>query len=141
MLQLACNIVRISAVMSPNDNSCLVAVHDTSIIHGDLTGVSLTDLDSFKLIQCQLKANVLIRHDGTACIADFGHSLMYSEALGILSQASSSFHGTIRWMAPELFEVPEDGLPVCPSKQGDIYSFGGIMLLVCREVLICRQAC
>ncbi|KAJ8579904.1 kinase-like protein, partial [Rhizopogon salebrosus TDB-379] len=84
----------------------------------------------FKLIQCQLKANVLIHHDGTACIADFGLSMMYSEALGVLSQASSSSHGTIRWMAPELFEVPEDGLPVCPSKQGDIYSFGGIMLLV-----------
>jgi hypothetical protein len=33
-------------------------------------------------------------------------------------------------MAPELFEQRDDGLPVRPSKQSDIYSFGGIVLLV-----------
>jgi serine/threonine protein kinase len=44
-------------------------------------------------------------------------------------------------MAPERFEVLEDGLPVHPSKQSDIYSFGGIMLLVCGEVLTRQRAC
>jgi serine/threonine protein kinase len=34
-------------------------------------------------------------------------------------------------MAPERFEEREDELPVRPSKQSDIYSFGSIMLLVC----------
>jgi serine/threonine protein kinase len=57
---------------------------------------------------------------------------MHSEAMGV-SQASlwsSSLHGNYRWMAPERFEEREDGLPVRPSKQSDIYSFGSIMLLV-----------
>jgi serine/threonine protein kinase len=46
-------------------------------------------------------------------------------------------------MAPERFEEREDGLPVRPSKQSDIYSFGGIMLLVCllSGEVPTRQAC
>ena len=34
-------------------------------------------------------------------------------------------------MAPELLEEREDGSPVRPSRQSDIFSFGGIMLQVC----------
>jgi len=33
-------------------------------------------------------------------------------------------------LAPELLEESETGMPVKPSKHSDIYSFGGIMLLV-----------
>jgi hypothetical protein len=54
MLQLACNIVRIGVVMVRNYNSCWLAVHGKNVIHGDLTGVSLTVPDSFKFIQYQL---------------------------------------------------------------------------------------
>jgi hypothetical protein len=39
-------------------------------------------------------------------------------------------------MAPELFG--KQGSPVRPTKQSDIYSFGGIMLLVCTEALTRR---
>ncbi|OAX34501.1 kinase-like protein [Rhizopogon vinicolor AM-OR11-026] len=94
-------------------NSSL-AVHANNVIHGDLTG-----------------PNVLIHSDGTACLADFGLSLVYSE-VATTSAASwtSSLHGNIRWLAPELFGDPEDELPVRPSKYSDIYSFGGIMLQV-----------
>ncbi|KAG1791900.1 kinase-like domain-containing protein [Suillus plorans] len=89
-------------------------LHAKSVIHGDLTG-----------------PNVLIYADGTACVADFGLSLMYSEVISA-SQASwtSTFNGNVRWMAPELLEEREDGTPVRPSKQSDVFSFGGIMLQV-----------
>ncbi|KAG1748385.1 kinase-like domain-containing protein [Suillus paluster] len=89
-------------------------LHVNSVIHGDLNG-----------------PNVLINGDGTACVADFGLSLMYSEVIRA-SQASwtSTFKGNLRWMAPELLAEREDGSPVRPSKQSDIYSFGGIMLQV-----------
>ncbi|KAG2141990.1 kinase-like domain-containing protein [Suillus cothurnatus] len=94
-------------------NSSLT-VHTNNVIHGDLTG-----------------PNVLIHGDGTACLADFGLSLVYSEVSGI-SQASwtSTFHGNFRWLAPELLGEPDDGLPIRPSKCSDVYSFGGIMLQV-----------
>jgi serine/threonine protein kinase len=48
----------------------LLYLHDGNVIHGDFTG-----------------PNVLIRGDGTACVADFGLSLMYSESI-TASQAS-----------------------------------------------------
>jgi serine/threonine protein kinase len=89
-------------------------LHTRNVIHGDFTG-----------------PNVLIHGDGTACVADFGLSLMYSEFI-TASQASwtSTIKGNVRWMAPELVIERKDGSQVRPSKQSDIYSFGGIMLQV-----------
>jgi serine/threonine protein kinase len=51
-----------------------------------------------------------------------------------------TFHGNVRWLAPELLGEPEDDLPVQPSKYSDIYSFGGIMLHVCLWNLTNRPA-
>jgi len=75
--------------------------------------------------------NVLIHGDGTACIADFGLSLLSSELTSI-SQASSTFatRGNVRWMAPELIVLPEDDSHVRPNKCSDVYSFGGVILQV-----------
>ncbi|KAJ8593427.1 kinase-like protein [Rhizopogon salebrosus TDB-379] len=80
-------------------------LHTNNIIHGDLTG-----------------PNVLIHGNGTACLADFG--------LSVVASWTSAFHGNFRWMAPELLGEPEDDKPVRPSKYSDIYSFGSIMLQV-----------
>ncbi|KAG2129051.1 kinase-like domain-containing protein [Suillus bovinus] len=89
-------------------------LHANNVIHGDFNG-----------------PNVLIHGDGTACIADFGLSLMYSEFISA-SQASwtSTIKGNTRWMAPELLVEREDGSQARPSEQSDMYSFGGIMLQV-----------
>ncbi|KAG1867760.1 kinase-like domain-containing protein [Suillus subluteus] len=89
-------------------------LHTNNIIHGDLTG-----------------PNVLIHGDGTACLADFGLSLVYSEVLSVsLASWTSNFHGNFRWLAPELLGEPDNELPIRPSKCSDIYSFGGVMLQV-----------
>ncbi|KAJ8582913.1 kinase-like protein [Rhizopogon salebrosus TDB-379] len=89
-------------------------LHDNNVIHGNLTG-----------------SNVLIHADGTTCLADFGLSLLYSEVVSI-TQASwtSSLHGDVRWLAPELLEPSDNGMPVRPREYSDVYSFGAIMLLV-----------
>jgi len=57
---------------------------------------------------------------------------MYSEVVGV-TQASwtSTIHGNLRWLAPELLGESEDDVPVRPRKWSDIYSFGNIMLNVC----------
>ncbi|OAX34914.1 WD40 repeat-like protein [Rhizopogon vinicolor AM-OR11-026] len=89
-------------------------LHANNVIHGDLNG-----------------PNVLIHGDGTACLADFGLSLVYSEVISAsVASWTSSFHGNFRWLAPELIGEPEDELPVRPNESSDIYSFGGIMLQV-----------
>jgi serine/threonine protein kinase len=70
--------------------------------------------------------------DGTACIADFGLSLLSTELMGI-NQGSSTLatHGNIRWLAPELLVLQKNDLHVRPNKCSDIYSFGGVILQVC----------
>lgn len=56
---------------------------------------------------------------------------MYSEVMSVsVASWTSNFHGNFRWLAPELLGEPEDELPVRPSENSDIYSFGGIMLQV-----------
>ncbi|OAX35470.1 kinase-like protein [Rhizopogon vinicolor AM-OR11-026] len=89
-------------------------LHASNVIHGDLTG-----------------PNVLIHADGTACLADFGLSLVFSEVVSV-TQASwtSSFHGNLPWLAPELLGQSDDTKPVRPNMWSDIYSFGGLMLQV-----------
>ncbi|KAG2123777.1 kinase-like domain-containing protein, partial [Suillus bovinus] len=112
---LACNIVCDRLCCCWTELQVLLIVHVNSVIHGDFNG-----------------PNVLIRGDGTACIADFSLSLMYSEVISA-SQASwtSTLKGNMRWMAPELLVLEqEDGSPTRPSEQSDIFSFGGIMLQV-----------
>ncbi|OAX41511.1 hypothetical protein K503DRAFT_780585 [Rhizopogon vinicolor AM-OR11-026] len=54
---------------------------------------------------------------------------MYSELVSV-SQApwTSIFKDNLRWMAPELLGEREDGSPVQPSKQSDVFSCGDIML-------------
>ncbi|KAG1735060.1 kinase-like domain-containing protein [Suillus lakei] len=90
-------------------------LHANHVIHGDFNG-----------------PNVLIHGDGTACIADFGLSLMYSEVITAskASWTSAPIQGNLPWMAPELLQERKDGSQVRPSQQSDIYSFGGIMLQV-----------
>jgi len=57
---------------------------------------------------------------------------MYSEIISVSAASwTSSFYGNTRWLAPELLGQPDDELPVRPSESSDIYSFGGVMLLVC----------
>ncbi|OAX37489.1 WD40 repeat-like protein [Rhizopogon vinicolor AM-OR11-026] len=88
-------------------------LHANDVVHGDLTG-----------------PNVLIHADGTACLCDFGLSLVLSEVMGNSFSMTSTLRGNCRWMAPELLNVHENEPVTLPSKISDIYSFGGIMLHV-----------
>ncbi|KAG1863252.1 kinase-like domain-containing protein [Suillus subalutaceus] len=88
--------------------SGLQYLHTNNIVHGDLTG-----------------PNVLIHGDGSACVADFGLSLLDAP----YASWTSRMKGNLRWMAPELLR-DDYGTPVRPTKRSDIYSFGGVMLQV-----------
>ncbi|KAG2337151.1 kinase-like protein, partial [Suillus weaverae] len=82
-------------------------VHVNNIVHGDLTS-----------------PNILIDRRGAACLADFGLSI----ALSASASWTSTLQGNLPWMAPELFRETQDGSPVWPTKQSDIYSFGCVIL-------------
>jgi len=80
------------------------------VIHGDLTG-----------------SNVLIDMNGVACLCDFGLSTMLAGFHGT-SFFTSTISGSVRWAAPELYQVKDGVVAKGPSTESDIYSFGCVML-------------
>ncbi|KZP04423.1 kinase-like protein [Athelia psychrophila] len=89
----------------------LAYLHALGVVHGDLTG-----------------ANILIADDdGSACLCDFGLSSIAAEFQGT-SYITSTMGGNIRWLAPELLEVDEDGIVNVVNIHSDAYSYGSVTL-------------
>ncbi|OAX43630.1 kinase-like protein [Rhizopogon vinicolor AM-OR11-026] len=90
-------------------------LHGNDIVHGDLTGT-----------------NIFVDDSGNLRLADFGLSMIAAES-GNLTFSSLQL-GNTRWMGPEFLEPSDDGdgsqSPQKPTKTGDIYSFGCIMLQI-----------
>ncbi|KXN84356.1 Serine/threonine-protein kinase HT1 [Leucoagaricus sp. SymC.cos] len=85
-------------------------LHDSNIIHGDLKGV-----------------NVLVNAEERACITDFGFSsVLIDRSVSQKKATSQTYGGTVRWIAPELFEESEPH----PTKASDIWAFG----CVCYQI-------
>jgi len=88
--------------------SALQYLHSHNVVHGDLTG-----------------NNILINENGNAFVADQGILTFCSELHG-----TSYITSSVRWAAPENFQVPEDEESSSPESPSDIYSFGCVMLQV-----------
>ncbi|KAG2134516.1 kinase-like domain-containing protein [Suillus clintonianus] len=95
--------------MSHQIASGLKYLHEEGIVHGDLT-----------------PTNILIDSDDKLCLADFGLSVILAESGN--PTFNSCHAGNVRWMAPEMFVVPEHGELTKPTKPADVYSYGCIML-------------
>ncbi|RDB18407.1 Serine/threonine-protein kinase STY8 [Hypsizygus marmoreus] len=89
-------------------------LHEHDIIHGDLKG-----------------ANILVNALGRACLADFGlSSVSDTNILHWTSHSTAaSKGGSIRWQAPELFDIENDQV-VNNSKASDVYAWS----CVCYEI-------
>ncbi|KAF8068001.1 kinase-like domain-containing protein [Lyophyllum atratum] len=89
-------------------------LHTNDIIHGDLKG-----------------ANILVSSSWRAVLADFGlSSVSDTNILHWTSHSSvGSKGGSIRWQAPELFDIDNDDI-VDNSKASDVYAFS----CVCYEI-------
>ncbi|KAF5391629.1 hypothetical protein D9757_002538 [Collybiopsis confluens] len=61
---------------------------EPSVVHGDVRG-----------------ANILVTNDLHCCLADFGLARVVAQTQVWSNDATSSNKGTIRWMAPELFDL------------------------------------
>ncbi|KAF7373187.1 Kinase-like protein [Mycena sanguinolenta] len=85
-------------------------LHSYAIVHGDLKG-----------------ANILVKENGSACLADFGLSI-YSDASAKTS--STSRGGSLYWMAPELLDPDHFGFQFVRTVATDVYAFG----CVCFEL-------
>jgi len=91
----------------------LIYMHDQGIIHGNLKG-----------------ANILINHNGHACVSDLSLLAVTSDPRIFVSSCIGS--GKIPWMSPELLDPVRFGLMEGrPTKQSDCYALG----MVVYEVL------
>ncbi|KAJ7041252.1 kinase-like domain-containing protein, partial [Mycena alexandri] len=80
----------------------LLYLHSRNYAHGDLRG-----------------ANILINQDQSACLADFGLSVISDATFS----GSSTRAGSIYWMAPELIDPDHFGGKF-KTPASDVYAFG-----------------
>jgi serine/threonine protein kinase len=84
---------------------------------------------STSVVNRRLQENVLVNDAGEACICDFALSSI-ARILGG-SPGPRSF-GSVRWMAPELFDI--DHFTPKPTKASDVYSFAMVSIEVVSHV-------
>ncbi|TDL15485.1 kinase-like protein [Rickenella mellea] len=87
---------------------------DPPIIHGDLKG-----------------ANIFVTPSLTACLGDFGLTRFRESQESTLGGTTRNSTGTLRWQAPELLNIIDDGDTIRRSEKCDVYSFG----CVCLELM------
>jgi len=68
------------------------------------------------------KSNILIDGNKSARIADFGLTSVLRHHSISISMTAPAWGGTIRWMAPELYDEKSS-----PSKESDIYALGMVV--------------
>ncbi|KAI6124891.1 kinase-like domain-containing protein [Pisolithus croceorrhizus] len=95
-----------------------IAIDPRPLIEGIARGLRyLHDLEPGTVFHGDLKgANVLISDDGRPLLADFGFSYLTNSSFSV--PVPEEFGGTVRWMAPEMFEFGR------PSAATDVWSFG-----------------
>lgn len=106
-------------------------VHSSSVIHGDLTGVS--DILNPRPLMTNVigQSNVLLDESAKSCICDFGLSTLIAEVQD--TSSNSCVTGAVRWTAPELYKIEQDQDGTAaprPTVYSDIFSYGRVMLQV-----------
>ncbi|KAJ7468554.1 kinase-like domain-containing protein [Mycena latifolia] len=81
-------------------------LHSRNIGHGDLWG-----------------SNILINQNWSACLADFGLSVLSNATV-----SSASYGGSLHWMALELVDPSRSGLEFARTPASDVYAFGCVCL-------------
>ena len=111
-------------------------LHEHSIVHGDLKGVSgIQAAELVIMLNTNTKANILIGPDRRAMLADFGLTAVIDESAAGSVIDNNGIRGTLRWMAPELmypdgFGFTEECQIRLPSRGTDIYALGMTILEV-----------
>lgn len=80
--------------------------------------------------------NILVRKNGTCCIADLGLAVRYVSETNEVDIASNTRCGTKRYMAPEVLEETLNKSHFDSYKQADMYSFGLVLWEISRRCVV-----
>ncbi|XP_074649583.1 bone morphogenetic protein receptor type-1B-like [Tubulanus polymorphus] len=79
--------------------------------------------------------NILVKKNGTCCIADLGLAVRYISETNEVDIAPNMRQGTKRYMSPEVLEETLNKHHFDAFKQADIYSFGLVLWEIARRCL------
>ena len=125
----------LSCVFFPRDANSLILsqlsdvaeglnyLHFCSMIHGDLNGVCDCSILRSTGVLISGQSSILVDATGHARITDFGLAAIKSTG-----SCSARHDDGVRWIAPEIIGGRE-----AHSKEGDIFSFAGVAIEVCRK--------
>eukprot|EP00794_Sanderia_malayensis_P017253 gene17253-18978_t len=80
--------------------------------------------------------NILVKWDGTCCIADFGLAVLHSSTSGSLDMPTNNRIGTKRYLAPEILNDAVNVLYFDSYKRADVYAAGLVFWEACRRCVI-----
>lgn len=105
-------------------------LHQHQIIHNNLCGVKNKRTFFFTMNKYRyvLQDHILIKDDGSACLAEFGASSTTDPE--VLKRISNRTAGKLEWRAPELLVALEGGPTHRPHLPSDVYSLSCTVLEV-----------
>eukprot|EP00795_Rhopilema_esculentum_P013746 gene13746-4668_t len=81
--------------------------------------------------------NILVKYDGTCCIADFGLAVLHSSTKGdSVDIPTNNRIGTKRYLAPEILNDVFNVLYFDSHKRADVYAMGLVFWEACRRYVI-----
>ncbi|KAL8584924.1 hypothetical protein ACOMHN_043561 [Nucella lapillus] len=84
--------------------------------------------------------NILVKKNGTCCIADLGLAVKYVSESNEVDVAPNPRQGTKRYMAPEVLEMVLNVRNFDAFKQADMYAFGLVMWEIARRCVVAGVA-
>ncbi|KAH7345144.1 kinase-like domain-containing protein [Rhizoctonia solani] len=104
-------------------------IDDLAMIHDIASAVVYMHEMDPPIVHGDLKAeNILISKDRTPRISDFGLSRAVKNSDMPTGYTTSTFHGSMRWMSPELHQADDNGRPPPFTPASDTWAFGMVML-------------
>lgn len=79
--------------------------------------------------------NILVKANGTCCIADFGLAVMHTQTNDKLDIGDNPRVGTKRYMAPEVLDETIHMDYFDSFRRADIYAFGLVIWEICRRTV------
>lgn len=77
--------------------------------------------------------NMLVKKNGTACIADLGMAVCHDSTTDTINMSRNPRVGTKRYMAPEVLDETINEAHFDSFKRADVYSFGLVLWEICRR--------